>query len=223
MPGRILSNVTQTYEGPGGSGHGFALAPDAGSGRRISPCAGSGGRRSTRWSRTRSASRSRSWPPRRGSRASFGSRRNEHPLGPSPRVIQAIADEARQVHLYPDGTRAASGRRSRRAWPSFPSRSSSATAPTSCSRCWPGPAFEPGDEVVVPHPSFEPYATVVAIAGADLSPARLRVRHRPRRHAASSQRTDQAVILCSPHNPTGRSCAGGRSARSCGRSAPSRR
>ena len=28
---------------------------------------------------------------------------NEHQLGPSPRVIRAIADEARRVHLYPDG------------------------------------------------------------------------------------------------------------------------
>jgi histidinol-phosphate aminotransferase len=63
-------------------------------------------------------------------------------------------------------------------------------------------AFEPGDEVVVPHPSFEPYTTCVALAGAvpvasplvkyetDLEDMRRRV----------SART-KAVIICSPHNP----------------------
>src|SRR5262249_23310458 len=28
---------------------------------------------------------------------------NENPLGPSPRVVAAIAREASRVHLYPDG------------------------------------------------------------------------------------------------------------------------
>ena len=28
---------------------------------------------------------------------------NENPLGPSPLAVQAIAESAKQVHLYPDG------------------------------------------------------------------------------------------------------------------------
>src|SRR3989475_831080 len=64
-------------------------------------------------------------------------------------------------------------------------------------------AFDPGDEVVVPQPSFEPYATSVVLAGAravlsplagyetDLDDIRRKV----------SGRT-KAVMLCSPHNPT---------------------
>ena len=28
---------------------------------------------------------------------------NENPLGPSPRVVEALAREAARVHLYPDG------------------------------------------------------------------------------------------------------------------------
>jgi histidinol-phosphate aminotransferase len=63
-------------------------------------------------------------------------------------------------------------------------------------------AFETGDEVVVPQPSFEPYTTVVELAGAtvrtsplagyetDLDDVRARVTPRTK-----------AIILCSPHNP----------------------
>jgi histidinol-phosphate aminotransferase len=129
---------------------------------------------------------------------------NEHPLGPSPRVVRAIADEARQVHLYPDGDasrlRAALATRLGVA----PEQIIFGNGADELLALLAWAAFEPGDEVVVPHPSFEPYATVVAIAGADLSPSPLAgydtdlddMRRRV------SERT-KAVILCSPHNPTG--------------------
>jgi histidinol-phosphate aminotransferase len=63
-------------------------------------------------------------------------------------------------------------------------------------------AFDPGDEIVVPTPSFEPYATSVTLAGAQL-----------RESPMAGYETDlddvlrrvtprtKAVILCSPHNP----------------------
>jgi histidinol-phosphate aminotransferase len=65
-------------------------------------------------------------------------------------------------------------------------------------------ALEPGREVVVPDPSFEPYTTVVTIAGAEVSASPLAgyetdlddVRRRV------TPRTT-AIVLCSPHNPTG--------------------
>ena len=57
---------------------------------------------------------------------------NENPLGPSPRVVEAVRREAARVHLYPDGgstgLREALGRAARRR---RRRRSSSATAPTS--------------------------------------------------------------------------------------------
>src|SRR5439155_1607115 len=63
-------------------------------------------------------------------------------------------------------------------------------------------AFDPGDEVAMPHPSFEPYATGAQIAGARVVPSPLagyetdlddlRRRVTPR---------TKVVFLCSPHNP----------------------
>jgi len=129
---------------------------------------------------------------------------NEHPLGPSPRVIRAIADEARQVHLYPDGdaSRLRAALATRLAV--LPEQIIFGNGADELLALLAWAAFEPGDEVVVPHPSFEPYATVVAIAGADLSPSPLAgydtdLDDMLRR---VSERT-KAVILCSPHNPTG--------------------
>jgi histidinol-phosphate aminotransferase len=61
---------------------------------------------------------------------------NENPLGPSPRVVEAIRREAPRAHLYPDGggteVRQALGKR----LGTPPSASCSATAPTSSWPCW---------------------------------------------------------------------------------------
>ncbi|HEV8472242.1 MAG TPA: histidinol-phosphate transaminase [Methylomirabilota bacterium] len=127
---------------------------------------------------------------------------NENPLGPSPRVIEALRREAANVHLYPDG-------------------GSSALRDALASRLGISPAqivvgngadelisllalaaFDPGDEAVVPEPSFEPYTTSVLIAGARIAASPLKgyetdlddVRGRV------TART-KAVFLCSPHNP----------------------
>lgn len=129
---------------------------------------------------------------------------NENPLGPSPRVLEAIRREAARVHLYPDG-----GAHALRA--ALAARLGVAPAQVIVGNgadellallAW--AAFEPGDEVVVPQPAFEPYATVTALAGAavvasplagydiDLDDVARRVGPRTK-----------AVILCSPHNPTG--------------------
>jgi histidinol-phosphate aminotransferase len=129
---------------------------------------------------------------------------NENPLGPSPRVVEAVRREAPNVHLYPDG--ASSALRQRLA----------ATLGVAAAQIVVGngadelitlialAAFEPGDEIVMPQPSFEPYATGASIAGArmvqsplagyetDLEDMRRRVTPRTK-----------AVFLCSPHNPAG--------------------
>jgi histidinol-phosphate aminotransferase len=61
---------------------------------------------------------------------------------------------------------------------------------------------DPGDEVIVPHPSFEPYTSVVTVAGGKVRPSPL-----------SGYDTDlddmltrvtprtKALVICSPHNP----------------------
>ncbi len=129
---------------------------------------------------------------------------NEHPLGPSPRVIRAIAEEARRVHLYPDGgasrLRAALATRLAVA----PEQIIFGNGADELLALLAWAAFEPGDEVVVPHPSFEPYTTVVAIAGADVSLSPL-AGYETDLDDVVRRITDRtkAVVLCSPHNPAG--------------------
>jgi histidinol-phosphate aminotransferase len=128
---------------------------------------------------------------------------NESPLGPSPSVVMAIRREAASVHLYPDGgasaLRAALSRR--------------LGVPANQIVIGNGAdeligmvalaAFDPGDEIVVPTPSFEPYATSVTLAGARVRPSPL-AGYETDLDDVLAQVTPRtkAVILCSPHNPT---------------------
>ena len=128
---------------------------------------------------------------------------NENPLGPSPRVVEASRREAdahpplsrRRQHGAARGAGPTARRRAR-------TRSSSATAPTSCSAHRALAAFDPGDEIVVPEPSFEPYATWRHIAGAQLrrEPAAPATRRLDDVRRRVTPRT-KAMMLCSPHNP----------------------
>lgn len=127
---------------------------------------------------------------------------NENPLGPSPRVVEAIEREARRVHLYPDGgageLRAALAKR----LGVEPDQIVVGNGADELLALVAWAALDPGDEVVIPHPSFEPYATVAVIAGADVRPSPLQgyetdlddMRRR------MTERT-KVVVLCSPHNP----------------------
>src|SRR5436853_752626 len=128
---------------------------------------------------------------------------NENPLGPSPHVLDAIAREAARVHLYPDGGAVALRDALARRLGVRPDQLVVGNGADELIGLVALAAFEPDDEVVVPQPSFEPYATSVVLAGAravlsplagyetDLDDIRRKV----------SGRT-KAVMLCSPHNPT---------------------
>jgi histidinol-phosphate aminotransferase len=127
---------------------------------------------------------------------------NENPLGPSPAVVAAIVGEAARAHLYPDGgatalREALAGRLGVAADQIVIGNGADELLALIA---W--AALDPGDEVVVPEPSFEPYAIGVTLAGArvvgsplagydiDLDDVRARVTDRTK-----------AVMLCSPHNP----------------------
>lgn len=127
---------------------------------------------------------------------------NENPLGPSPRVVETVRREATRVHLYPDGASAALrdalGQRLRVP----PAHIVVGNGADELIGLVALATLDPGDEVVVPEPSFEPYATAATIAGATIRPSPLAgyetdlddVRRRV------TDRT-KAVVLCSPHNP----------------------
>ncbi|MBI2160046.1 MAG: histidinol-phosphate transaminase [Candidatus Rokubacteria bacterium] len=127
---------------------------------------------------------------------------NESPLGPSPRVVAAVAREAARVHLYPDGGSTALREALARRLGVMPGELVVGNGADELIGLLARAAFEPGDEVVVPHPSFEPYTSSATIAGARVVPSPLAGYETDledmRRKVG--ERT-KAVIICSPHNP----------------------
>jgi histidinol-phosphate aminotransferase len=127
---------------------------------------------------------------------------NENPLGPAPRVVEAIRREAPHVHLYPDGGSTALREALARTLGIVPAQIVVGNGADELITLLALAAFEPGDEVVMPHPSFEPYATGANIAGARIVQSPLAgydtdlddMRRRITPHT-------KAVFVCSPHNP----------------------
>src|SRR5262245_37543251 len=127
---------------------------------------------------------------------------NESPLGPSPHVVAAIAREASQVHLYPDGGSTALREALGQRVGVSPSQILVGNGADELLSILGQAALEPGDEAVLPVPSFEPYTTVVLLGGGrtvasplagydtDLEDMRRRITPRTK-----------IVFLCSPHNP----------------------
>jgi len=127
---------------------------------------------------------------------------NESPLGPSPKVVEALRREAARVHLYPDGgateLRAALGRRLGVGAEWLVVGNGADELLGLIARA----AFDPGDDVVIPEPGFEAYGTETILAGAN-------VVHSP----LDGYETDlddvlrrvtprtKAVFICTPHNP----------------------
>jgi histidinol-phosphate aminotransferase len=129
---------------------------------------------------------------------------NENPLGPSPRAVAAVRAEAQRLHLYPDG--------------GAPALADAVAGVLGVARdqllfgnggdeilTLLGRALlDPGDEVIVPQPSFEPYTTLAQLAGARVVPSPLRDYRIDLEDvlARVGPRT-RLVCLSSPHNPTG--------------------
>jgi len=127
---------------------------------------------------------------------------NENPLGPSPRAVVAVEREAARIHLYPDGGSSALREALGRGLGVAANQIVVGNGADELIALIAAAAFEPGDEVIVPTPSFEPYEIAATLAGAcvvksplagydtDLDDVRRRVTDRTK-----------AVMLCSPHNP----------------------
>src|SRR5205823_14327643 len=98
---------------------------------------------------------------------------NENPLGASPRVVAAVAREASRIHLYPDGGSTALREALARELKVAPAQIVVANGADELLQLVGLAAFDPGDEIVVPEPSFEPYSTVAQIAGATIVPSPL--------------------------------------------------
>jgi histidinol-phosphate aminotransferase len=129
---------------------------------------------------------------------------NENPLGPSPLAVAAIRREADRIHLYPDGSAPALRDAVAAALNVSPDQLLFGNGGDEIITLLSRALIDPGDEVVLPDPAFEPYETSALLGGATLvrSPLRdyridladLLARVSPRA---------KLVWLASPHNPTG--------------------
>jgi len=127
---------------------------------------------------------------------------NESPLGPSPRVVEAIRQEAARVHLYPDGgateLRAALASRLGVGADWIVAGNGADELLELLARA----AFDTGDEVLLPQPSFEPYGSGATLAGATVVASPLASYHTDLDDMLKrvTPRT-KAVFVCTPHNP----------------------
>ena len=127
---------------------------------------------------------------------------NENPLGPSPRAVAAVVREAARIHLYPDGGSTALRDALARRLGVRADQFVLGNGADELIALVAAAAFEPGDEVIVPEPSFEPYTIGATLAGARVVPSPLAA-YDTDLDDVRRKVTDRtkAVMLCSPHNP----------------------
>lgn len=129
---------------------------------------------------------------------------NENPLGPSPLAVAAIRREAERIHLYPDGGAPALAEAVATTLGVIPDQLVFGNGGDEILTLLARALLDPGDEVVVPEPSFEPYTTSARLAGAKVVTSPLRDYRIDLDDvlACIGPRT-KLVCLSSPHNPTG--------------------
>ena len=129
---------------------------------------------------------------------------NENPLGPSPRAVEAVRAEAARLHLYPDGGAPALRDAVADVLGVAPAQLTFGNGGDEILTLIGRALLEPGDEVVVPHPAFEPYTTTALLAGATVVQSPLRD-YRIDLDDVLARVTPKTRLVClsSPHNPTG--------------------
>ena len=129
---------------------------------------------------------------------------NENALGPAPGAVDAIRGALDGLHRYPDGGAKALAERLAEQLGVAPSQVFLGNGGDDVLSVLSRTFLNDGDEVVIPQPTFSPYAHVSRVMGA-------RVVYSPLRDmridlndvlAKVSGRT-KIVFLCSPNNPTG--------------------
>jgi histidinol-phosphate aminotransferase len=129
---------------------------------------------------------------------------NENPLGPSPLAVAAVRAEAFRLHLYPDGGAPALRQAVAAALAIDPAQLLFGNGGDEIITLVVRALVEPGDEVVVPEPAFEPYATNALLSGAVVVPSPL-ADYRIDLDDVLRRIGPQTKLVClsSPHNPTG--------------------
>lgn len=129
---------------------------------------------------------------------------NENPYGPSPRVLKAIADAAKKVNRYPDGScfelRQALAKKLRVKPDQLVFGCGSDEVIVLAIRAF----VEPGDEVVMAKPSFLVYSLASSLAGATLVEVPLQgLSYDLKTMKALVTKRTKIVFIGNPDNPSG--------------------
>ncbi|MDI3256494.1 MAG: histidinol-phosphate transaminase [Kyrpidia sp.] len=130
---------------------------------------------------------------------------NENPLGPSPKVQEVLVRAAANLHRYPDGGAV----RLRQALAAFHGVPENAVLVGNGSdeliKLIAESFVEPGDEVIVPTPSFSEYwfATQVMAGTTVAVPLGEGFQYDPERMLQAVTPRTKLMYLCTPNNPTG--------------------
>ena len=130
---------------------------------------------------------------------------NENPLGPSPKAIEAARGCLDTVHRYPDGSGRPLVRKIAAKLNLDPDNIVLGNGSDEIIGMLSRVLLRPGDEVLLPHPTFSMYDIMVRSAGAKPVPVPLDDALRidlTGVHAGLTPRT-RMIFLCNPNNPTG--------------------
>jgi histidinol-phosphate aminotransferase len=130
---------------------------------------------------------------------------NESPLGPHPKVIEAIRDAAGAMNRYPDPDATLLRRRIAERYEAEPGRVAVGNGSCEILLAAAEALCEPGAEILYAWPSFSMYPYLAALTGAReiRVPLAAGEVHDLDAIAAEANAATQLVIVCNPNNPTG--------------------
>ncbi|MGI6712165.1 MAG: histidinol-phosphate transaminase [Bacillota bacterium] len=130
---------------------------------------------------------------------------NENPLGPSPAALDAIIQKGFQVHIYPDGNcyyiKEAVARHLTVSEKNVIMGNGSNDVIKNIAETY----IDPGDEVIIPYPSFSEYLIVTQLMGGKPVMVPLNSDYQHDLDGMLEAVTDKTkiIFICNPNNPTG--------------------
>ncbi|MCS7150578.1 MAG: histidinol-phosphate transaminase [Caldimicrobium sp.] len=130
---------------------------------------------------------------------------NENPLGPSPKVINALREALHEIHLYPEASYQSLRMALAQRWNLSPEEIILGNGSNEVIEFVFKAYLNPGDEVIVSFPSFLMYEKFAEIYGVKSLriPLDKELNHDFKTIKASITSRTRAIFLDHPHNPTG--------------------
>jgi histidinol-phosphate aminotransferase len=129
---------------------------------------------------------------------------NENPHGCSPLVAEAVAQAARELHIYPDGAARALTARLAEHCRVDPSWIITGNGSDEILTLIAGTYIEEGDRVLIAEHTFSEYEFAARLYGGEIIPVAMpNLEIRPRDYLNHIDHRVKVVFLCSPNNPTG--------------------